>query len=122
MKMKTTTAEQGGMLSDLLKFEIDHTYCRDKGLGANSIKFGQIVVFAGILNSVSLWERAEETVAAGAVLGVALNDAEDDDLLVILRRGATVARAALDLLGTEEQQAAVIEKLRASGIAVAESA
>lgn len=124
-----TDIVEGKGLGDLLKFEIDLNYCRKqlKVYEGESVVRGQVLgIWAATPGNFVVAPLGGDTATNNDALccGVALGDAEGPGSVLVVRRGAVVARNELVFAtgATAPEKATACEELEKIGIAVAESA
>lgn len=117
MALKTVTEQAEGLLTDLLKYELNATYCREKVQVSAAVTRGQPLT----RGANGQYRPLDPTAAIEVPHAVALFDALATEHTAVIRRACVLARSALVMAtGSEEQQAAVITKLNDAGLVVVE--
>ena len=114
-QLKTWTEECGPILSDLLKYEINSTYCREKAKVSVAVKRGDVLARDA---------SGEYKIATGAAdaIAVAVDDADANAVTAVFRRAVVLSRDAVNLPEDATQAQAIVVALGDKDIVLAETA
>ena len=114
-QLKTWTEECGPILSDLLKYEINSTYCREKAKVSVAVKRGDVLARDA---------SGKYRIATGAAdaIAVAVDDADANAVTAVFRRAVVLSRDAVNLPEDATQAQAIVVALGDKDIVLAETA
>lgn len=115
-QLKTWSEECGQILSDLLKYELNSTYCREKAKVSEAVKRGDVLARDAASGEYKIATGASDAIA------VAVDDADANATTAVFRRAVVLSRDAVNLPDDATQAQAIVVALGDKDIVLAETA